>query len=160
MDERTFVDEVERDFAYLVSDRGFRVAREVFDPVHFGNGLVEFRSQHVGVQVTLDRSQILIDIGPAGQSSDNWFSLPEVQSHFDPTGAEYQYQFPERWDDYDEMIISEIRRAAAALRPLIGPVVTPGFDAWNELERRRTRRVRAKYRALTGKNLPESKPEG
>ena len=85
MEQYGFTDQVKKYFRYLTEDFGFSiVVEEKSNRQAFGNSLIQFRSNAVSVTVTLDRGQVLIDIGPYPEVPDYQFSLVSVMEFLAP----------------------------------------------------------------------------
>lgn len=152
-----FIDVTKTAFAFLL-DHGLQVAAEETQPTVFGNGFVEFRSADVGVLVTLERGQVLVNIGPVNAPSSGWFGLPTLLAFYAPELAAPAYRFPEAWAEYDEMVAQQVTRVADLVGRYCLGVLSASAEVWNDLEYLRTRSAERKYRALTGKPLPKGAP--
>jgi len=155
MEQYSFIERVKTSFQYLVDDYGFSIANERYDPQSFGNSLVEFRSETTAIRLILDRSQVLVDLGPISWNPNSWFSLSSVMEFLAPEAGESAYVFPETWESYYDMIDWQVNRLAHILRRYCSLVLTGQFDAWEELERRRRKEAENGYKVLTGKDFPK-----
>jgi hypothetical protein len=149
---------VKTGFQYLISDYGFSVTDERYDPQSFGNSLVEFRSKETAIRLVLDRGQVLVDLGPISWDPNSWCSLSSMMEVLAPEGGEPAYVFPETWESYSGMVDWQINRLARLLRQYCSLVLTGQFSGWKELARRRTKEAEDGYRALTGKDFPKLIP--
>ena len=145
-----FTEKVKEHFRYLIDDYGFSIVNESYT-TDSGNGLVEFRSRSVHIRIVLDRGQVLIDIGPSPEVLDYWFDLSSVIEFLSPEAHEPAYIFPEKWDNYYEMIDWQVARLARVLRQYCVSVLTREFPDWRELLERNQKEAEEVYKTLTGK---------
>jgi hypothetical protein len=153
MEQYVFTDQVKKYFHYLTEDYGFSiVAEEKSNRQAFGNSLIEFRSSTASVIVTLDRGQVLIDMGPYPEVPGYQFSLVTVIEFLASGLNEPVYIFPEQWDNYYDMIDWQVMRLAGLLRQYCTPVLKGEFSKWKEMDEIRTKTALDDYKRLTGKD--------
>src|SRR5574341_1025844 len=89
-----FADLVKQHFKYLTDDYGFAVALETYSPMVMGNASVDFESSKTRIEIVLDRSQVLIALGPIDRPRREWFEFSDVVQFFAPT-VDPIYVFPQ-----------------------------------------------------------------
>lgn len=147
MREYSFAKRVKEHFSYLVDKYGFSIVEERYDPKVFGNGLVRFQSLTLSISVVLDRGQVLIDFTPYPEMPGYQFDLGTVIKFLALANRETAYIFPEKWDDYYEMIEHQIVRAAHMLKQYCAPVLKGQFSEWNKMYESQKREALDKYKA-------------
>jgi hypothetical protein len=152
MTQYRFTEQARRRFHYLIDDYGFSVVDERYDPDAFGNSLVRFRSSAVDVVLVLDRGQVLIDINPYPMIEDYQFGLPSVVEFLAAEAGEPVYVFPETWENYYDMIDSQLERLARVLRQRCSSILRGEFSDWEAMSDFRKKEAEEGYRRLTGKD--------
>lgn len=150
MTQYKFIEQTKRHFRYLIDDYSFSVVDEEYDPEAFGNSLVRFRSSTADVVLVLDRGQVLIDINPYPMMQDCQFGLPSVVKFLAPEVSEPAYIFPETWENYNDMIDSQLERLARVLRQYCSSVLRGEFSDWEALSDSRKKEAEEGYRRFTG----------
>jgi len=104
-------------FGYLVSDYDFRVEEKRYDPQVMGNAVVRFASPKLGVEIVVDRNQVLMSLGDPADVRKEWFEFSNVLRYFAPS-VENAYIFPEKTAEntWDEIIQAQASRLADILR--------------------------------------------
>ena len=104
-------------FGYLINDYGFRIERKEFDPQTMGNAVVVFKSSKFGIEIVIDRNQVLISIGEQLDPRMQWFEFSDVVKYYAPD-AEAVYVFPDKTAEntWDEVVEIQLRRLATILR--------------------------------------------
>jgi len=90
----------ERHFSYISADKRYSIVKKIGSE-SFGNALIEYQSKEAILQISLDKSQVLIDIKPRSMTHIPWFGLPSLIEFLAPESDEAAYVFPDKWDDYD-----------------------------------------------------------
>jgi hypothetical protein len=158
MPQYKFTEQAGTRFRYLIDDYGFSVVDERYDPEAFGNSLIRFRSSDVDIVVVLDRGQVLIDISPYPMAQDYRFGLPSVVEFLAPEAGEPAYVFPETWENYYDMIDSQLERLARVLRQQCSSVLRGEFSDWEAMSDFRKKEAEEGYRSLTGRDPIELGP--
>ncbi|MCH7589365.1 MAG: hypothetical protein IIC78_15215 [Chloroflexi bacterium] len=153
MDLITFQEMVERNFSYLTNEFGFSMVRK-HSSESFGNALLEYQTEKTFLRIALDRSQVLIDVKPLSSTDDSWFGLPSLVEFLAPDFDETAYIFPEKWDDYDDMIEWQIERVARILRQYCEPILSGKFSKWKKVDKMRLKKIRREYKDITGEDYP------
>ena len=111
-------------FDYLVSQYGYRIAKEEFSPEAMGNAYVTYISDLTGIQISIDRSQVLINIGSITDNVREWFDFSDVIKYFNPS-VEEPYVFIKKTDniDTDDIVESQIKRLSSLLRIDCEPII-------------------------------------
>lgn len=101
-------------FQFLISDYGFNIENMEFDYHSMGNAVVIYASPFFGIEVVIDRNQVLIRIGEIHESRKEWFDLIDVVNYY--THEEKKlYSFPEKnesnyWDEIIEIQLESLAR--------------------------------------------------
>ncbi len=82
-DNSVFSTLVKEHFKYLF-ELGFRVTSERYDPEFFGNAQIVFESAEVGIDIVVDRGQVLISLGPISNRRWDWFEFASVVRRLAP----------------------------------------------------------------------------
>lgn len=116
---------IEKHFEYLIDEYNYHVVSEEFSPQAMGNAYVIYASSSIGIQVTVDRSQVLLNIGDISDNKKDWFDFSDVIKFFNPSISD-PYIFTEKTDknNTDDIVEIQIRRLASLLgqncRPILG----------------------------------------
>jgi hypothetical protein len=116
-------------FSYLVSDYGFRVEQREFDLATMGNAFVIFKSSRIGIEIVIDRNQVLLTLGDQMDSRKDWFEFSNVLRYFAPL-LENAYIFTEKTDNisWDEAVEIQLNRLASILRQYCEPLLNGDFS--------------------------------
>ena len=78
---------------------------------------VTYSSASVGIRVTIDRSQVLINIGDVSDNANEWFDFSDVIRFFDPS-IENPYVFIEKTNENttEDIVEAQVERLASILR--------------------------------------------
>lgn len=164
MQQNTFGQLVWRHFGYLVSEYGFFIAEEMSDPAPEGNGFVEFRSNVIFVDVSVDRGQVSVDLGPYPVKACYKFELGTVIWYLmlarfpDCSLMEQTYTgIPERPQGVSQegYVDLQLAKLASLLKQFCGPILEGEFSQWPEMARATREAVAAYYKRRTGLDYPE-----
>lgn len=127
------VDLIIKNFDYLISQYNFHVDQKEFDPQTMGNAVVIFKSQNIGIEIVVDRDQVLISIGNQIDTREKWFDFSDVIKYYAPH-IEKAYIFTEKtiettWDDAVE---TQLVRLSVILRQYCESVLKG--DGWAKEE--------------------------
>jgi len=148
MDIAQYKELIERHFRFLSNNEKYSMVRTL-ETSSFGNLLVEYQSQEIILRITLDKSQVIIDIKPkssAGDSwfglsslvaGDSWFGLSSLVDYVAPELGGFKYVIPEKWNDYDVMIEQQVKYLGEVLRKHCGLILSGRFSNWKEVEEMR-----------------------
>ena len=108
---------IKNDFEYLVREYNYHIEKEEFSPQTMGNAYVTYSSASVGIRVTIDRSQVLINIGDVSDNANEWFDFSDVIRFFDPS-IENPYVFIEKTNENttEDIVEAQVERLASILR--------------------------------------------
>jgi hypothetical protein len=102
-----FPNAVYKYFSFL-NDLGFTIKeKEEVDPKAMGNGFFVFISSSAGIEIVLDRGQVLMEIGKASQDRKEWIDWSIISSVYSPTEKAY---------DFELDIDSQVKRLSELLR--------------------------------------------
>ena len=135
----SFADLLKLHFKYLTDDYGFVVAHEIYSPMVMGNASVDFESSKTRIEIVLDRSQVLIALGPVSWPRHEWFEFSDVVRFFAPA-VDPIYVFPEDIPDHAAALEMQVSRLANPMRQHCDPVLRGDFsmcDGIKEVERKR-----------------------
>jgi hypothetical protein len=134
-------------FHFLVTDYKFMVAKTKDDPMCFGNGFVLYLSTHMGIQVTLDRSDVFIKIGLVTDSIENWIEFYDVIKYYNPD--EDVYIYPNEMN-HAERVKFQLNRLVSLMKSYCSPILSGNFSKETIQEIKAERLYRYK-RASEGK---------
>ena len=154
MDLNQFQELVVRHFSYISADKRFSMVRNLGSE-SFGNALIEYQSKETILQISLDKSQVLIDIKPRSMTHTSWFGLPSLIEFLSPESNEAAYVFPDKWDDYDDMIEWQVKRVARILHQYCEPILSGKFTKWKKVAEMRLKKVQKEYKDITGEDYPK-----
>jgi hypothetical protein len=104
-------------FSFLF-DYGFSIKEEVNEG-SFGNGYYIFMSNMVGLEIVLDRGEVLMSIGKISQIRREWLEWSIVLAAYAPDKKPY---------DFDINIDSQIKRLSELLRQHCLEILTGNFS--------------------------------
>jgi hypothetical protein len=112
-------------FSYLINDYGFHVVRKEFDYHAMGNAVVIFESAQFGIEIVIDRNQVLISIGEQSDPRKLWFEFTDVIKYYAPNEKKiYDFQRKTEHNTWDEIIEIQLTRLADMLRRFCEPLLT------------------------------------
>jgi len=122
-------------FRYLVSDYDFIVVKKEFSPSMMGNAFVVFASSKIGIEVVIDRDQVLIAMGDQSAPRDKWFDFSYAYQYFS-NSTEQGYIFPKKTKDntWDEIVEIQLRRLADLLRQYCDPLLKGDLSMQGKIE--------------------------
>ncbi len=142
MKHNIFAEIVKRYFHYLITDYGFRIVEERYDPESFGNSLVVFQLNLTFISLSLDKGDVYLDIGSVSNPK-NTYNLGTVIEFLRP--QEHQrikvFGFSKLPDDPYERMEIPIRYWAELLHQYCQPILRGDFAQWKELEVHQKRSV-------------------
>ncbi len=111
-------------FRYLVDEYGFKIEQKEFDPSAMGNAIVIFKSEKIGIEVVIDRDQVLISIGDQSDPRKEWFEFSDVVKYSFPS-IENVYNFTEKTADstWDDAVESQLHRLSVMLLQYCEPLL-------------------------------------
>lgn len=111
-------------FEYLIVKYGFEVKEKNFNLEAMGNAYVIFMSSKNGIEIAIDRNDVLIAIGDSMESRKDWFEFSDVVRYYAPS-IENVYHFQEKTADqtWDEFVEMQLDRLAGALRQICEPLL-------------------------------------
>jgi hypothetical protein len=129
-------------FAYLVNDYGFHIEKKEFAEYAMGNAVVVYKSSLVGIEIAVDRGQVLISMGDQADQLREWFEFSDVLKYYDPS-VEKAYILPEKTPEktWDDVIEDQIKRLAIILRQYCEPFLKgdlSGGEQIKQIEKKRT----------------------
>jgi hypothetical protein len=117
-------------FGYLITEFGFSVEK---DPHAMGNAFAIFKSSQVGIEIVIDRSQVLIALGDPMEARKKWLDYSYVLEYLSPSAVAYldiAQLFDERRahhtsnkDTWDEVLEFQLRGLASMLRQYCEPIL-------------------------------------
>jgi hypothetical protein len=117
-------DLIVKKFEYLIVEYGFEVKEKNFDPEAMGNAYVIFMSLKNGIEIVVDRNDVLIAIGDSAEPRQDWFEFSDVVGYYAPS-MESVYHFPEKTEDqtWDEFVEVQLDRLSGTLRQICEPLL-------------------------------------
>lgn len=117
--ENTFPDAVNKHFNFLIN-LGFIVYEKLeCDTAAFGNGYYRFKSDRVGIEIVLDRGQVLMKIGKSSQDIKDWLEWSRILKAYAPGTKAY---------DFDIDIESQVKRISELLQQHCTKLLGGDFD--------------------------------
>lgn len=126
-EERTMkspLDLIKEHFQFLIDKYNFRISKEEFSPEAMGNAYITYASILVGILITIDRGQVLINIGEITDEMKDWFDFEDVLGFFNPT-IENAYIFIEKTNENktEEILAIQLARLASLLQKDCQPIL-------------------------------------
>ena len=144
-----FAERVKIHFEYLIRDYGFQEEiRRV--PEIFGDRVVDYQSDDVGVELLLDRGEVAVRIGPRSDSPEKWIDIRFLLPFVVPEIDEPVYVYPAEGDSCEAQVEWQIARLARLVRHYLTPVLRGEFTRWEEVVEYWRERGKAFYREQTG----------
>ena len=144
-------------FYNLMEKYGLSVLRESYSPKVLGNAEVVFTSDVAGIQVVVDRNQVLISIGNISWSEDSWFELTDVMGHYAPD--QDAYIFLDKEQNEQVSIEAQVIRTARILDEYCRPLLEGDFshtDQIRDLEAKRVTEMKKRFEDISRKVKTDS----
>jgi hypothetical protein len=108
----------------------------MYDPEMMGNAIVVFKSSKAGIDVVIDRNQVLMTLGDPMESRNEWFEFSNVLKYFAPS-LESAYVFTEKTveNTWDEVIETQLDRLALILRQYCEPILRGDLSMKEEIKK-------------------------
>ncbi len=110
-------------FGYLVDEYGFHVEKQEFLPQGMGNAYVLFESTKTGIEVVIDRNQVLIAMGDRAEPRRNWFEFSDVIKYFAPSEVAYIFYEGKNKLTWDEAVKAQLSRTSILLHTYCEPMI-------------------------------------
>jgi hypothetical protein len=122
-------------FRYLVDEYGYHVEDKRFDPQVMGNAYVVFKSPRIGIQIVIDRNQVLLSLGDQTQPMTKWYEFLDVLTYFAP--GETAYDFGKKTDEntWDDVVQAQLVRLASILRSYCDPILRGNLEMSADIEK-------------------------
>jgi len=124
---------VKKHFDFLFSDYGFVTVDEGYYPELMGNAHIRLESEKCGIQIVLDRNQVLINMGPTSLGEREWFEFSDIVQYFAPE-IESVYVFPEEELTYETRIEVQVSRLAEIMHNHCKPVLRGNYAMYAEIK--------------------------
>lgn len=138
-------------FGFLISNYNYFVTEKKFDPQVMGNAFVIFKSSRIGIEIVIDRDQVLITLGDREEPKEKWFDFCDVLQYFNPVEVAYSdidQLFNEKRakhnsneDTWNEVIDVQLQRLGFLLGEYCEPILKGNLDMKKELKVIEKRRV-------------------
>jgi hypothetical protein len=128
-------------FGYLISEFGFYIEKKEFDPQMMGNAFVLFKSSKVGIEIVIDRNQVLIALGDQMEPRGKWFEFSDVVTYFSPTKVAYIFYEKSENMKWAEAVEAQLRRVALILRQFCEPILKGDLGMKKEIKEIEKKRV-------------------
>jgi hypothetical protein len=69
-----------QNFGYLITEFGFSIAEKEFDPSMMGNAFIIFKSSQIGIEIVIDRNQVLIALGDPTEPRKKWAWFKNIRN--------------------------------------------------------------------------------
>jgi len=140
MKSKLFSDLVKEYFDFLVETYGFSIKHEEYRSEVMGNASVIFESLHIGINIVLDRGQVLINIGPSSLPRQDWFEFSDVVHFFAPE-LEPLYNFPRNFADYENELENQMSRFNQIMCKYCEPLLLGDFSMQEKIRQIGDKRV-------------------
>jgi hypothetical protein len=164
MTQNVFCQLAKQHFGYLVTEYKFLLVEEMGDPAAEGDGFLEYRSSDVFVDISSDRGQVTVDLGPYPKQPHSkyelgtmlWYLAGDRFSSRDLMQQSYT-QTPDRPPDmsHEEYADLQLAGLASRLKQRCQTVLEGKFSEWSELARIVKEVIAAYYKNKTGLDYPE-----
>lgn len=133
-------------FNYLVDEYGFRIERKEFNPGAMGDAIVVFTSANLGIEIVIDRNQVLLRIGDQSDPRGAWFEFSDVVKHFAPS-LDNVYDAPEKTPErtWDDVVEAQLAKLALVLRESCTPLLRGESLAKTEIKKIEKKRVNQRF---------------
>jgi hypothetical protein len=128
----------------LTTEFDFWVVDKVFDPQTMGNAFVRYKSSRVGIEIVIDRDQLLIVLGDQMEPREKWFGYSYVLEYFAPAEIAYldvgqlfnekRANHTSNADTWKEVIEYQLQRVSSMLRQYCEPILRGNFDMKKEIK--------------------------
>ncbi len=145
-------DIIKTHFNRLSDQFGLTILRESYSPEIMGNAEVVFVSDKVGIQVVVDRNQVLIRIGKRSWPENEWFAFTDVLHYFAPD--EEAYIFLDKVKNEPLGIEAQVIHILRVLDQYCRPLLEGDFthsDQIRELEDKRVSEMLEMFRNISQK---------
>lgn len=154
MTEKSFVGLARQYLGYLIDEYGFAITGQPSGSEPFSDGIIEFRSDTTIVLLRLDRTDVILSLGPAGEPGEARLGIPMVVdyvTHGEKRGYPDYVAVP---GSFVGTVEARIAANASALKEYCEPVLRGDFSWWLDALRYAIARIQSDYRSWTGRELP------
>ena len=136
-------------FSFLISEYSFRIEKKEYDASAMGNCFIVFVSSRIGIEVVIDRDQVLIAVGDQLTSRDKWFDFSYVYQYFSNT-TDSPYKFPPKTGDntWDEIVDIQLQRLSDLLKQYCVPLLKGDLSMQKEFKVREQKYTKSLMRQL------------
>ena len=118
-EEKSFPTAITKYFGFLL-DSGFSIYDKAeYDSGAFGNGYYRFSSGTVGIEIALDRGQVLVAIGKISQDRKDWLEWSHVLKAY-ASGVEAY--------DFDVDVETQVKRISELLQQFCEELLDGNFS--------------------------------
>ncbi len=110
-------------FNYLILEFGFHIEQKEFDPQIMGNTLITFISPEIGIEIVIDKNQVLLTIGDQKEIKEKWLEFTDVIHYFSPSEVPYIFYTQTDTVSWDEAVEAQLKRVAFMLRQYCTPLL-------------------------------------
>lgn len=145
-------DIIKTQFKKFSEKYGFSVMRELSSPEYMGNALVTYTSDIVGIEIVVDRDQVLVTIGKISWPEERWFEFTDVINYFAPDEDPYIFWDQERNVQID--VETQVKRIIHLLEQHCGKLLEGDFSSAvqiKDLERRRVTEMLVSFSSISKK---------
>ncbi len=145
---------VKKHFGFLLTDYDFFIAHEQFSPEAMGNAQIIFKSPLVGIDIVLDRSQVLVSIGSLVEPRRDWFEFSDVLYCFVPNLAAYIFpSVPTDFPDFGSSVDAQVSRLARLMSQYCVPILKGDLSMSNKIKEIESERVSKMIESFQRKKL-------
>jgi hypothetical protein len=131
-------------FGYLITEYDFSVEEKVFDPGMMGNAFVKLKSSLVGIEIVIDRDQVLITLGDPMEPREKWIEYSAVLQYFAPSEVAYsdpaqlfnekRANNPSNKETWEDVVETQLRRIASMFRQYCETILNGKLGMKNVIE--------------------------
>lgn len=131
---------IKESFHYLIHEYKFLIDREQYSPEVMGNASVVYKAANIGIQVVVDRSQVLLNIGESVLPDRYWFDFSDVMQYFAPH-IKSIYGFQNNDSRECPNIGGQLKELAVMLRQYCEPILRGDFSMSKGIREIETKRI-------------------
>lgn len=129
MNLQVLIDQVNRQFGYLMAQHGFVITHHEYHSEHFGNALVVLTSEDCRLRVILERGEVTVEAGPviapvlwSTYTPDLWFDIRYVIDLLTNGTVKWQNTSNNVGANYDAIVEEQIEIVADKVFPYIDQI--------------------------------------
>ena len=130
-----------RHFKFLMDEYGYHIEEKEFSPEAMGNAYVTFKSELIGIEIVIDRNQVLVTIGDQLQPRAEWFEFTDTLKYFAPLEIPYEFGEKTGANTWEDVIEFQLSRLATIFRQYCDPLLKGDLSMKAEIQLIEDKRV-------------------